>query len=81
MRAGHGDLLIKNAYGCLLLLLSQNPGVLRLFQSNLTLPCFVLPAAGREGMSLFAACFFRAMLRVLLGRVHGLHLIHMFATH
>lgn len=56
MWAGHGDLFVKNAYGCLLLVLSQDPGVLRLFQSNLTLPGFVLSAVGREGMNLLAAC-------------------------
>lgn len=49
MWAGHGDLLEKNAYGCLCLVLSQDPGALRLFLSNPTLPCFWLPAAARGG--------------------------------
>lgn len=56
MWAGQGDLLVKNAYGCLLLLLSQDPGVLKLFLSNLTLPGIVLSAAGREGGDRFACC-------------------------
>lgn len=79
MWAGHGDLLVKNAYGCLLLLLSQGPGALRLFLSNLTLPCFVLPAAGR--VSLLAACSFRAVLGEPLGQIHGLHLSHTLVPH
>lgn len=56
MWAGQGDLLVKNAYGCLLLLLSQDPGVLRLFLSNLTLLGVVLSAAGREGGDRLACC-------------------------
>lgn len=82
MWAGQGDLLVKNAYGCLLLLLSQDPGVLRLFLSNLTLLGVVLSAAGREGGDRLACCL---LLQSCVGdatwTTRGLHLIRTLATH